>query len=245
LEKNMKNLVLGSALISSLALSSGCIFVTDDNNNVNQGSIGAAWNIKNNNQIVACPPGFNTARVVSHPHDRADSGGDKIDLFNCADTRGITAPLPAGAWDVWVDIVDQSGVNIYATSVPQFVDITTVDKDVSVDIHTDKGFYFFNWALQGKVSGGPLQCGQVNGLSKIALDASVTQGQLPQSTLFDCPQQAGYSLALTAGVYQLAIAGLDSGQGPVTDSTTVASAPIQAPNKINNLGTKMILVPAL
>jgi hypothetical protein len=238
----MKTLILSSALISSIALTSGCIIVDDSSE---QGAIGAAWNIKTNDRVGACPPGFDTARVISRPFGRNDSAGDKIDLFNCSAGRGLTAPLQAGAYVVWVEITDNSGANVYAQSAPANVDITNADKDVSYDIHTDKGFYFMNWALRGKSSNSALQCAQVPDLSKIALDASTTVGQAPLSTTFDCLQEQGYSTAIAAGVYQLAVSGINSQEAAVTDTTTIASKQITAPNRFTDLGTVVILAPGL
>jgi hypothetical protein len=237
----MKTLILSSALISSIALTSGCIIV---DNSSDQRAIGVSWNVKTSDQPVSCPPGFDTARVVSHPAGRADTGGDIIDLFNCSATRGLTAPMPARLYEVHVEIVSRDGKNVYAQSAAENVDVTNTDQDVSYDIHTDKGFYYMNWALQSKASGAALQCGQVPGLTQIALDASVAETAARFSTTFDCNQQAGYSKALNAGLYQLSIAGI-SVAGLVTDSTTIANKQIATPNRFTDLGTVVILAPGL
>jgi hypothetical protein len=231
----MNKLLLGSLLVATVGQAAGCIIVDESNR-----TIGANWSIKTANQQVACLPGFNTARVISHPHQRAstDTSADIIDLFNCDARSGITAPLPADEYDVWVEIINQNGTAVYAQSVPAYVDLRSVDADVSFDIHTDKGYFFLDWALFGRNSAAPLACSQVPGLAKISLDTTPAT----QPTLFDCNQQAGYSQAYSAGVYQVAVAALNGQQQSLGESGTFANKQIQAPNQINNLGTAMILI---
>ncbi len=231
----MNKYLLGSLLIATVSQAAGCI-ITDGGNR----TIGAAWSIKANNQQVTCLPGFNTARVVAHPHQRlsTDTSADKIDLFSCDARSGITAPLPSDEYDVWVEIVDQSGANIYAQSVPVYVDLRSTDKDVSFDIHTDKGYFYMNWALSGQSTGASLACSQVPTLASISLDTSPAT----PATLFNCEQQAGYSQAYPVGVYQVAASALNSAQQSLGESSTFASKPIQAPNRVTNLGTAMILI---
>ena len=234
----MNKYLLGSLLVATVSQAAGCIIV--DGNEEGNRTIGAAWSIKSNNQQVACPLGFNTARVIAHPHQRlaTDTSGDKIDLFNCDARSGITAPLPADEYDVWVEIVDQTGAALFAQSVPVYVDLRSVDKDVTFDIHTDKGYFFMNWALSGQSSGAPLACAQVPTLASISLDTTPAT----PATLFDCEQQAGYSQAYPQGVYQVAASALNSRQESLGDSSTFANKQIQAPNQVTNLGTAMILI---
>lgn len=233
----MNKYLLGSLLVATVSQAAGCIITDGTEGNR---TIGASWSIKANNQQVTCPPGFNTARVIAHPHQllATDTSGDKIDLFNCESRSGITAPLPSDEYDVWVEIVDQTGAAVYAQSVPVYVDLRNTDKDVSFDIHTDKGYFFMNWALSGQRSGAPLACSQVPTLASISLDTTPAAA----ATLFNCEQQAGYSQAYAAGVYQVAASALNSAQESLGESSTFANKRIQAPNQITNLGTAMILI---
>ncbi len=234
----MNKYLLGSLLVATVSQAAGCIIV--DGNEEGNRTIGAAWSIKSNNQQVACPLGFNTARVIAHPHQRlaTDTSGDKIDLFNCDARSGITAPLPADEYDVWVEIVDQTGAALFAQSVPVYVDLRSVDKDVTFDIHTDKGYFAMNWALSGQSSGAPLACAQVPTLASISLDTTPATA----ATLFACEQQSGFSQAYPVGVYQVAASALNSAQESLGESSTFANKQIQAPNQITNLGTAMILI---
>ena len=206
---------------------------------IEQGAnVGAKWNIKTNNVAGACPAGFNTARVISHPHalPLTNNSQDKIDLFGCAAGQGITTFLAPGAYDVWTEIVDQAGANVYAQSVPAYVDLTNTDKDVTFDIHTDKGYYFLAWSLQG--GAGALTCAQAPEVASISLDT--TPATPP--TLFDCNQGAGYSLATAVGSYQVAVAALNAQQASLGPAATFANRAIQAPNKYTNLGTAMLMI---
>lgn len=264
----MKNVLLSAIVFAGLVPVSGCIIVDDtnndvcgdgvasgieacdDNNNANGDGcsasctieagahVGAKWNIKANNAPVSCPPGFDTARVISHPHALPinNNSQDKIDLFKCSAGQGITAFLTPGAYDVWTEIVNTDGTAVYAQSVPAYVDLTTADKDVTFDIHTDKGYFFLNWVLQG--AGGALTCAQVPEAAKISIDT--TPATAP--TLFDCAQGAGYSIATAAGIYQVAVAAINAQQISIGTSATFANQQINVPNKYTNLGTAMIMI---
>ena len=102
--------------------------------------------------------GFDTARIVAHPHalPSTNTTSDIIDLFNCSAGNGVAAPYPSNRYDVYVEIVNTNGTATYATSVPTFIDLTTADKDATFDIHTDKGYFFLDWALFGRSSAAPL-----------------------------------------------------------------------------------------
>jgi hypothetical protein len=235
-EINMKKLLLGSLVLATVGQAAGCIIVDDTPSGR---TIGASWAIKANDQIVPCPPGFDTARVTSHPHARplTDTSANIIDLFNCANRSGITAPLPANEYDVYVDIINANGTSLYAQSLAAYVDLRSIDQDVTFDIHTDKGYYALNWALSG--AGGAKTCDQVAGLGAISLDLTPAQ----PATEFACNQQSGVSRAYPVGVYQLAVAAINTSKQQIGTAATFANAQIQSPNKVTTLGTAMILVP--
>lgn len=232
----MKNLVMSSLVALAVTSATGCIIVDDSED---RASIGFAWSVKANNAAVACPAGFDTARSVVVPHGDTTGATKVVDLFNCAAGAGRTAPLAPGQYDTWVEITSHDGAVIYAQSTPVYVDLTNTDKDVSFDIHTDKGYYFTNWSLKGKNSGAALTCGQVPSLAKIALDA--TGGANP-STEFDCLQEAGYTTAFAVGLYQVAVAAVNAQGQALGQSATFANKQIEAPNKVTNLGTSLLLI---
>jgi cysteine-rich repeat protein len=200
-------------------------------------TIGVTWKIKTNNIAGACPNGFDTARVVAHLHNSPATTGDIIDLFTCANGSGVTAPLPANTYDVRTEIVNHAGTVIFAQSVPAYIDISTGNVDATFDIHTDRGFFFLNWTLQG--ASGALTCAQAPEVAKISLDTT----PVTPPTLFTCEQQAGYSLATVVGNYTVSIAALNAAQQLLGTPVNFASATIAAPNKITNLGTAMLVIP--
>lgn len=252
----INQLVLASLLASSAVLP-GCIFVeesdktpvnptpdanpnpTPDANPAPKASIGFAWAVKSNNTAVTCPPGYDTTRTVVVPHGDTSGANKIVDLFNCADRAGRTAPIPPGQYDAWLEITSHDGTAIYAQSTPVYIDLTTADKDVSFDIHTDKGYYFTNWTLKGASTNAALTCSQVPTLTKISLDA--TGGTNPK-TEFDCLQSAGYTSAFAIGLYQVAVAAIDAQARSLGQSATFANKQIEAPNKVTNLGTSLLLI---
>ena len=71
------------------------------------GMITASWSIQTlAGAAQPCPGGFDTAVVYSQ---RLDAFGDPVDapvldLFNCVDGTGTTAPLIGAKYSVWVEI---------------------------------------------------------------------------------------------------------------------------------------------
>lgn len=202
-------------------------------------SLGITWRVKTNNNPVACPVGFDTARIVAHPHalPSSNTSNDIIDLFNCSASTGVAAPYPSNQYDVYVEIVNNNGTLTYATSVPTFIDLTTADKDATFDIHTDKGFFFLNWALQG--ASGALTCAQAPEVASIGLDTT----PVTPPTEFPCTSGAGYSAAAPVATYVVSVAALNAAKQGHGTPVNLPNQAIQAPNKITNLGTAMLVIP--
>jgi len=219
----------------------GCTACTLDNTG-NEAHVGATWQIKNvAGATQACPTGYDTAALVNQPVDANGNavGQPIIDLFDCAAGAGTSAPLPATSYETWVQITDHAGTNVYAKSVPAFLDVTTTDLTYNTDILTDGGYFAFTWVLtQG---GSPVTCSQA-GLSgstaSIDLVATISGGSAGAADLFTCDDGYGVTAGYVAGDYTVSI---DAYNG----STVAGMAPtintsIQPQNAVTNLGTVTI-----
>lgn len=90
----MKKPVLFSLIVGAASQTVAC---TSSSSGGSNGYITASWNVTNlASQSLGCPTGFNTAALYSQEIDGAynDVGAPTIDLFNCSDYRGVSAPLP-------------------------------------------------------------------------------------------------------------------------------------------------------
>jgi cysteine-rich repeat protein len=199
----------------------------------------AQWNIKNANGVTQpCPPGFDTAAVYSQP---LDSGGNPvgqptIDLFNCTDSTGTTAPLEAGVYRTWVEITTANSSATYAQTLAADVDLTTMDMTFSGDIVTDGGYFAWSWTLQGETSGNPLTCAQVSGIQGVEMISTISGTTQFFTDQFTCEDGFGYTSALPADTYDISIDAFSSG-GSIGTADTLTNKVIGIKNAVTDLGT--------
>jgi hypothetical protein len=113
----MKKLVLGSLMAVVVSQAAGCIITSGDEDAV----ITANWSLKqqSSGQIISCPPSTTTAAIYAQAVDLdfRPVGSPFIDLFDCNDNSGRTAPLPPDVYQVWVQLESEGGGTKYATTV--------------------------------------------------------------------------------------------------------------------------------
>lgn len=240
----MKNVILGTLLVGAAAQLAGCI-IEDNKNDPPPGDaayITASWKIQNvAGSVAPCPPGFDTAALVSQEIDAAgnDIGSPITDLFSCADGTGISDPLAPAVYKSWIQITDHSGANVYAQSAAAIVDLTTADKSFSAEIVTDGGYFVFDWALTGATSGAPLTCAAA-GADTVELISTVSGGTQFLTDKFTCDDGYGVTSALAAGSYTVSIDATLGNGGALGTAMTLTNKVIQAPNKFTDLGSVMI-----
>jgi hypothetical protein len=233
---HMKTFVLASLIAAS---ATGCIISSDSSN----AHVGATWQVKSvvSNQEIGCPAGIDTAALVNQPVDPNgnDAGSPIIDLFDCAAGAGTSAALPATMYKTWVQLTDHSGSNVYAESVPAYLDVTDVDLTYNTDILDDGGYFGFAWVLtQG---GAPIDCasaGVEGSQAGVELTATVAGGSSAATDQFSCDDGQGVTSGFPAGNYTVSIDAFN-GNTAVGTADPINSS-IQAQNKVTNLGTVSI-----
>ena len=199
----------------------------------------ASWAIKNvAGTIQACPTNFDTAALYSQALDATGqpTGQPIVDLFNCADGTGVSAPLPVGMYQTWVAITDTTGANTYAQSLSATVDLTTSDKTFTADIYTDGGYFQMAWTFMGGATGNTLTCADL-GADSMKVDSNMTTGVGMFEDLFTCSDGRGVTSVLPTGNYDLTLTAFDSATMMSKAVTTSNAHTIQAPNKVTDLGT--------
>src|SRR3954469_9467507 len=202
----MKNLVLG-ALLAAAVSSAAC---TADTSAV----ITAHWSFSTYaNKATATDPcpttpvNYDTATVYVRPWDPFAGAftGDAVpsDLFSCADKVGTTAPLD-GIFQVWVQIEDHNGANVYARSEAVVVD--TADGDASITLPTlfkDAGYFDMSWDLVRQGSSTRLRCADVGltSASRISTTAVANSDHAMFVDKFSCDDGYGVTSELPVGLY--------------------------------------------
>jgi hypothetical protein len=107
--------LLGSVLLT-LVGAGGCVIVEDDCAYYDDcgyyeevpALITAKWHFANlgNDQTTGCPTGFDTVGVHSQPVDLDGRpiGRPVLDLYDCVDGFGTTAPLYPDVYTSWIDV---------------------------------------------------------------------------------------------------------------------------------------------
>jgi len=240
----MKNLVLG-ALLAAVVSSAAC--TTADTSAV----VTAHWSFSTfaNRMGPATDPcpvvggvNYDTATVYVRPWDPfvGDFTGPAVasDLFSCADKVGTTAPLD-GIFQVWVQIEDHNGANVYARSEAVVVD--TADGDASITLPTlfkDAGYFDMSWDLVRQGSSTRLRCSEVGltSASRISTTAVANSDHAMFVDKFSCDDGYGVTSELPVGLYLVTVTvsateGNDIGaSGPLPDKE------IKAPNGLTSLG---------
>ena len=202
----------------------------------------ANWQIKDvAGTVQACPQGYDTAALYSQALDANGNpvGQPTIDLFNCADATGTSAPLAAGVYQSWIAITSHDGTMTYAQSLSATVDLTASDKTFTADIYTDGGYFQWAWNLVGALSGNPVTCAQAmaNGAEIVS---TVTGGTQSYSDIFNCDDGSGVTSVLPAGSYTCAFDVIDSNMQAVGTGDPQPNKVIQDLNQVTDLGTVQI-----
>lgn len=238
----MKKLVLGSLVAVLASQAAGCIITTADEDAV----ITANWSLKQQStgQIITCPPGTTTAAVYSQPVDGANNpiGSPIIDLFDCDDNSGRTAPLPPDVYQVWVSLTSEGGGSVYATSLSAIVDVIDTDKTFTTTLLNDGGYFQLTWDLVDSQTSAPLTCATALADGVGVVSTLVSNPQSFVDDKFTCEDHYGITGGLLQGTYTVAVDAFQDGAGggAIGPATTLSNKVIGPRNAVTNLGNVQI-----
>jgi hypothetical protein len=226
----MKNLVITAAMLS------GCIFVSESDNNA---QLTAHWELENfvGSTITNCPAGFDTATVISQPVDNQNNpiGAPIFDLFDCA-VRAGTVSLPPGPYQISVSIETDGGSEQYAESIPQIIDLTYNDGSYDTTIFNDAGYLQTAWNFVGDTSNQPLNCSQFTSDGVRSVATNVTTPTMSFTDMFTCDDLGGLTSPLPAATYNVEIQAF-KGEQVIGSAPTLPNVVVDDKNAVTNLGT--------
>lgn len=235
----MKNLVL-SAMVAAMATQAAACIIVDDDDEPTDNRIAVTWNYKVNGVTRAgCPAGAVGVDLLIQP---TGASVPTVYEYNCSDSTMIEY-VPDGQYQIWVELVNSAG-GTYAQSLSVIDDVVGEDKDITVDIHEDRGFFFVQWSLKGGTTQAPLTCSQVADLQSISLLATPVGTGARVDTFMDCPLGAGASKALPVGEYTLSLDAVDSTNRALGTAGIALRQPINDRNQVTNLGSVVIPIDA-
>ena len=221
----MNKLAMSTLMIAGLFQATGCIIVTDDDD-----PVGASFSVTWDN-TAECPAGA-SAHVISQDTTSQETF---TDIYNCVDGAGLTAPLALGDYNVWVEIRDEGGSQLFAQSnfVTTSLDVDGVDVGVAIpSFPFAQGFFGFTWTISD--GSGSLSCADAfsGGAVTINTHAGTTDGTVD---VFNCEDGTGTTGALDVGTYTVVMDLLDENDAALA-STQAQEASIDLGNHLNDLG---------
>jgi hypothetical protein len=231
----MKNLVL-SAMVAAMASQAAACIIVDDDDEPSGNRIAVTWNYKVNGATQGgCPAGAVGVDLLIQP---TGASVPTVYEYNCSDKTMIEY-VGDGQYQIWVELVTSSGAT-YAQSLSVIDNVVATDKDITVDIHEDRGFFFTAWALEGRTSRAPLTCSQVPTLQSISLLATPVGSGGMIDTFLECSLGAGASKALAVGEYSVKVDAVNSANASLGGLPVLLRQPIGDRNQVTNLGSMVI-----
>jgi hypothetical protein len=258
-------LLFAGVLATSL---SACVFVSERDPgppgppgpepDPNEGRLDVTWRLlaSADDQPAGCPAGATTAEVVTVHRGSSCPGPEcYIDCFDCAPGQGVTAPLPAGIYEVFVNITDadetQCGTGDPTLLAQSSLKDSAVRRgevlEVDFDFHGDGGFVRLAWEL---VAGEePLDCaGAPEGtgllMTLVAGDGADPppiefdcEGRRDHPFVADCGDRCGVTDAVLVGEYDVLVDAIDDGGEVLASCGDAENAAIRFGNDLVDLGT--------
>ncbi len=231
---------LGSLVTALLASqAAGCV-IENDGFGSEAAAINAQWSFRDvtNNATTQCPAGFDTVALNSQPidFDGRATGPVIIDLFDCFDFHGTSAPLPPDIYQSWIEVRNTVNNSLYAESLSAIVDVIDSDKTIDITILNDGGYFQLAWDLIGADSNQRLECSDVSGLDGIeVISTSVSSPDKSETDQFTCSDHAGVTGGFLQGAYTISIDAFDNGRA-IGEPVNVSEKVIRDRNRVTDLG---------
>jgi len=249
----MKKLVLGSLFALTASQVAGCIITTGEGGTDDYATVGATWRFSTvAGGTATCPPGFDTVALFNQrvnaqgepiggncrtPADAESSNGSCfVDLYDCVDGAGRSAPLPPARYQTWIAVTDDSVSQVYAETVSAYLDVRDVDLTYNAQVLVDGGYFFLSWDLVDSVTDELLTCGDVLPDGVGVVSTSVANPSSFTDDKFTCEDYAGYTAGLLAGTYTVSIDAFDDVEGSLGEPVVLTNKVIADQNRVTDLG---------
>lgn len=221
----MNKLALSALMIGGLFQATGCIITTDNGDEV--GSFDVAWSTDG-----ACPDGA-AAEIISLDVTTQERF---TDIYNCSDGAGVTAGLPLGLYDVWVEITSADGNSLFAQSNAVQGSLTRDGDLLPINVPAfpiNDGYFGLTWSLLDG-GGAALTCADVfsGGVDIVATSASTSEALVD---VFNCEDGTGVSAKYPIDTYTIVVDVLDENDAAL-GSSVAREESITFGNELVDLG---------
>jgi hypothetical protein len=251
----MKNLVLASLICGVAAqLGTGCIIVGDDDNNnpppppppdappppppdappPGPGEFLVSWTLLAGEaqSSVPCPPNGVDIRITVDPDPNVASDED-VYVYNCTDGEGFADGLPAGIYDVRVELLDADQNLLAESDIERAVDLDFEER-VALDFtfSVDLARFALTWTITDL---GELSSCEGVGADDVSLLLTVAGTTEADDFVFSCVAGQGVSDPLKiSDAYVGKVSLLDNGE--VIEDADAENLVLDWGNQIKDLG---------
>ena len=246
----MKKLALGSLTLAALvSQTTGCIITSDDPDDF--ATITADWSFRSVNAAGSlspennCPAGFPTVALHSQELDGNDRpvGPEVVDLFDCIDGRNFSDELLPGVYETFIRVTSDSGLNLYAESLPEIVDVRVNDVTIDPLIVDNGGYFAVAWDLREEGTNAPLECRDVAGIDGVEIASTLSGTTQAVTDIFDCEVGSSFSAPVMEGNYVISMAVLNTAGNAIGQPETLNNKVMRDRNQVTDLGVVMLQVP--
>lgn len=240
----MKRFVLASLIALAASQAAGCIIESGDDDGGDFALVSATWSVRSavTDADVGCPPGYDTAALYNQPVDANgnNAGAVVVDLFNCTDKAGTSAPLNPGLYLTWIEIANHDNTDVFAQSLSAFVDVTVSDKTFNAQILADGGYFQLAWGLVDSQTNAALTCAEAGADGVESVGSLVSNPNAANSDIFNCEDESGITAGFAEGNYTVSVYAVNSANQQLGDAVVLDNKVIQGPNKVTDLGAVML-----
>jgi hypothetical protein len=229
--------------------TTGCIITTDDDPDF--ATITADWSfhtVNGGGQLSPennCPPGFPTVALHNQELDGNNRpvGPEVIDLFDCIDGRNFSDELLPGVYETFIRVTSDSGLNLYAESLPEIVDVRVNDVTTDPRIVDNGGYFAVAWDLREQGTNAPLECRDVAGIDGIEIASTLSGTTQAVTDIFDCEVGSSFSAPVMEGQYVISVDVLDTAEMPIGQGVVLNNKVMRDRNQVTDLGVLTLQVP--
>lgn len=245
----MKKLVFAALVLGGLMQATGCVISSGDDDT---GAFHAQWTLIGryaadpetpSDTVLTCDDaGVASIAVHSLPASGLDcdpnfAGNECVDVFDCIDGNGHTAPLFADTYTVWMEALDINDDPIAISFSSAETPLGGGD-DIEMDMSwpVDAGNFSLTWTLVDSVSNDPITCTDAGAAGGVSITATPVANQTTfVENLFNCEDAEGMAVDNYLGDNTLVVEILDS-QDQALGTSQERSETLALGNEVVDLG---------
>jgi hypothetical protein len=146
-------------------------------------------------------------------------------------------------YETFIRVTSDSGLNLYAESLPEIVDVRVNDVTTDPRIVDNGGYFAVAWDLREQGTNAPLECRDVTGIDGIEIASTLSGTTQAVTDIFDCEVGSSFSAPVMEGQYVISVDVLDTAEMPIGQGVVLNNKVMRDRNQVTDLGVLTLQVP--